>query len=342
MDKVRIGIVGLGRLGIRHAENLAVRTPGAVLAAVCALEPDRVARARADWGVPRGYASFEDMLEDRELDALFIASSSGSHCRQIEQALDGGFHVFCEKPLGVTMEECAQAERAVARNPQRVFMPGFMRRYDASYLHAKKLIDEGYIGRPILFRGYSVDPESAIEGAIRFAPTSGGQFIDMSVHDIDLARWMLGGEAVSVYAAGGCYAHPEFAAHGDGDNLAALVRFDNEGMGFFLAGRTAAHGYNVETEIIGTRATLRIAAVPQADLVELIDERGVVRQCSQGFLERFGAAYLAEAREFVECIQEGRKPQVSVHDGTMATKVAFAATESFRKDEVVRLERSVQ
>ena len=336
MDKVRIGIVGLGRLGSRHAENLAVRTPGAVLAAVCALEPARVAKAREDWGV-RGYARFEDMLEDRGLDALFIASSSGSHCRQIEQALGAGFHVFCEKPLGITIEECLRAEAAVAAAPARVFMPGFMRRYDSSYLHAKRLIDEGSIGRPVLFRGYTVDPESAIDGALRFAPTSGGQFIDMSVHDIDLARWMLGAEAVSVYAAGGCYAHPEFAAYGDGDNLAALVRFDNEAMGFFLAGRTAAHGYNVETEIIGTRATLRIASVPQADLVERIDERGVVRECSQGFLERFGAAYLAEAQEFVQCIQEGRKPSVGVHDGTMATRLAFAATESFHNDEVVRL-----
>ena len=107
--------------------------------------------------------------------------------------------------------------------------------------------------------------------------------------------------------------------------------------GFFLAGRTAAHGYNVETEIIGTRASLRIASVPQADHVELIDERGVVRECTQGFLERFDAAYLAEAMEFVGCIREGRQPSVGVHDGTMATRIAFAATESYRKDEVVRL-----
>jgi len=337
MDKVRIGIVGLGRLGAKHAENIALRTAGAELAAVCALEPERVKRAQEEWGVPRGYARFEDMLGDDGLDAVFVASSSAEHCRQIGLALDAGFHVFSEKPLGVSIEECEEAERAVARHPDRVFLLGFMRRYDASYRRAKKLIDEGYIGRPILFRGYSVDPESAIEGALRFAPTSAGQFMDMSVHDIDLARWMLGAEAVSVYAAGACYAHPEFAASGDGDNLAALVRFDNEAMAFFLAGRTAAHGYNVETEIIGTRATLRVASVPQADLVERIDERGVVRECSQGFLERFGAAYLAEAQEFVQCIQEGKKPSVGVHDGTMATRLAFAATESFRKDEVVRL-----
>jgi myo-inositol 2-dehydrogenase/D-chiro-inositol 1-dehydrogenase len=337
MKKARIGIVGLGRLGMKHAENIALRTSGAELAAVCALEPEGVRYAREAWGVPEGYARFEAMLENRSLDAIFIASSSGEHCRQIGQALDAGFHVFCEKPLGVSMEECVRAEEAVAKHPEYVFMLGFMRRYDSSYSRAKKLVEDGYIGRPILFRGYSVDPESAIEGALRFAPTSGGQFLDMSVHDIDLARWMLSAEATTVFAAGGCYAHPEFAQYSDGDNLAAFIRFDNEAMAFLLAGRTAPHGYAVETEIIGTKATLRIASVPQKDMVELLDDRGAVRECSQNFLERFGAAYLAETQEFVDCIRERRKPTVTVHDGVMATKVAFAATQSFRSDELVRL-----
>ena len=334
---VRIGIVGLGRLGMKHAENLAFRIRGARLEAACALEPDRVQAVCRDWGVPRGYARFEDLLADRELDAIFVASSSAEHCAQVRSALDAGRHVFCEKPLGVTLEECRAAEEAVARNPGRVFLLGFMRRYDASYRRAKTLIDAGRIGKPILFRGYSVDPESAIEGAIRFAPSSGGQFMDMSVHDIDLARWMLGAEATTIFAAGGCYAHPEFAAHGDGDNLAAFARFDSGAMAFFLAGRTAAHGYDVETEIIGTLGTLRIASVPQKDLVEILDTHGAVRECSQSFLERFEAAYLAEAQEFVDGIREGRRPAVTVQDGTRATEVAFAATRSFRQDELVRL-----
>ena len=336
MEEVRVGIVGLGRLGMKHAENLAFRVPGARLEAACALEPERVRQVQ-DWGVPRGYTRFEDLIADNGLDAVLIASSSAEHCRQVSAALDAGRHVFCEKPLGVSLEECRAAEQAVARNPSSVFMLGFMRRYDASYRRAKQLIDEGKIGTPILFRGYSVDPESAIEGAIRFAPSSGGQFMDMSVHDIDLARWMLGGEVSTIYAAGGCYAHPEFAAHADGDNLAAFARFDTGAMAFFLAGRTAAHGYAVETEIIGTRGTLRIAAVPQKDLVEILDSRGVVRECSQSFLERFESAYLAECQEFVDCIRQGRRPHVSVQDGTRATEVAFAATRSFRNDELVRL-----
>jgi myo-inositol 2-dehydrogenase/D-chiro-inositol 1-dehydrogenase len=337
MNEIRIGIVGLGRLGMRHAENIAFRLVGARLEAACALEAERVQKVSREWGVPRGYTRFEDLLADRGLDAVFIASSSGEHCRQISAALAAGFHVFCEKPLGISLEECQAAEEAVARNPDKVFMLGFMRRYDASYRRAKELIDKGHIGKPILFRGYTVDPEAAIEGAIRFAPSSGGQFLDMSVHDIDLARWLLGAEATTVFAAGGCYAHPEFAASGDGDNLAAFVRFDTNALAFFLAGRTAAHGYVVETEIIGTKGTLRVASVPRKDQVEILDARGVVCECSQSFLERFEAAYLAEAQEFVDCIRQGRKPLVTVQDGTRATEVAFAATRSFRTDELVRI-----
>ena len=337
VQEVRIGIVGLGRLGMRHAENLAFRVRGARLEAACALEADRVQSVCRDWGVPRGYTRFEDLLADPGLDAIFIASSSAEHCAQVRASLDAGRHVFCEKPLGVTLEECRDAEEAVARNPGSVFLLGFMRRYDSSYRRAKALIDAGRIGKPILFRGYSVDPESAIQGAIRFAPSSGGQFLDMSVHDIDLARWMLNAEATAIFAAGGCYAHPEFAAYGDGDTLAAFVRFDSGAMAFFLAGRTAAHGYAVETEVIGTLGTLRIANVPQKDLVEVLDSHGSVKECSQSFLERFEAAYHAEAQEFVDCIREGRRPGVTVQDGTRATEVAFAATQSFRRDELVRL-----
>jgi myo-inositol 2-dehydrogenase / D-chiro-inositol 1-dehydrogenase len=216
-------------------------------------------------------------------------------------------------------------------------MLGFMRRYDPSYRQAKQMIDQGKIGAPILFRGYSVDPESAIEGAIRFAPTSGGQFLDMAVHDIDLARWMLGCEAKTVFSLGGCYAHPEFAQYGDGDNLASFMQFENNAMAFFLAGRTAAHGYAVETEIIGTRGTLRIASVPQKNLVEILDSTGVVRECSQNFLERFGDAYLEEVREFIDCIATGRKPEVTVRDGTNCTRIAYAATESYRQKRVINL-----
>jgi myo-inositol 2-dehydrogenase/D-chiro-inositol 1-dehydrogenase len=338
MKKIKFGMVGLGRLGIQHAENIAFKIPQAELAAVCAVDEDQVKDVQAKWGVPYGYTSYDEMIKNEELDAVFLCSPSHLHCEQIEKALEAGLHVFSEKPLGTSLEECKIAEKAVEKHPELVFMLGFMRRYDPSYAYAKKMIEDGKIGKPFLFRGYSQDPEHAIEGAIRFAAHSGGQFIDMAVHDIDLARWLLDAEPKQGWAIGGCYAHPEFGQYKDGDNVSALMKFDNDAMAFLFAGRTAPHGYNVETEVIGTEGILRIANVPQKNLVEILDTTGVRKECSQNFLERFEQAYVDELQEFVNCIVEGRKPNVSVYDGTKVTEVAYALKESFETGKLVDIE----
>jgi myo-inositol 2-dehydrogenase/D-chiro-inositol 1-dehydrogenase len=154
----------------------------------------------------------------------------------------------------------------------------------------------------------------------------------MAVHDIDLARWFTGSEPETVYAIGGCYAHPEFAAYKDGDNVSCLMRFRNNTMVFLFAGRTAPHGYNVETEIIGTKGILRIASVPQKNLVEVLDEQGVRKECSVNFLERFDTAYVNEVQEFVNCIIDGRKPEVSVYDGTRVSEIAYTCKAAFEQE----------
>jgi len=235
------------------------------------------------------------------------------------------------------LDECILTAEVVKRYPDQVCMLGFMRRYDPSYQYAYEMIRAGEIGKPVLFRGYSVDPIQNIDGAIRYAPHSAGQFLDMAVHDIDLARWMLGAEPATVYAIGGCYAYPEFGEYGDGDNVSALMQFKNEAMAFFFAGRTAPHGYNVETEIVGTKKTLRIASVPQKNFVEILDGQGVRKVCSQDFIERFGPAYVNELQEFVNCIIEQRQPSITIDDGVEATRIALAATRSFHEGRLIVL-----
>lgn len=338
MKKVKVGIVGLGRLGRKHAENIAFRVPNAELKAVCSIIKEEVDDVQKSWGIENGYTNYNEMLKNKELDAVFIASSSGEHCNQIESALEAGFHVFSEKPLGVSLEECLKAEKAVEKYSDKVFMLGFMRRYDKSYSYAKKKIEEGAIGNPFLIRCYGIDPEAAIQGAIKFAATSGGIFLDLAIHDIDLARWYLKSEAKSIYAIGGCYVHKEFAQYEDADNVAAIALFENGTMGLFYAGRTCAHGYHIETEIVGTKGSLRIGTAPEKNLVTVFNDSGVVKECVSGFLERFEDAYLNETQEFIDCILEKRKPEVTVYDGTKSTKVAYAATESFRGNKLVFLD----
>jgi myo-inositol 2-dehydrogenase/D-chiro-inositol 1-dehydrogenase len=336
MNNIRIGSVGLGRLGIRHAENIAGRIQNAELTALCDVDAAKLEETAGRLGVRRRFTSFEEMIRCDEVDAVVLVSPSALHTKQIAAALAAGKHVFSEKPLGVTLEECKEAERAVEAHPNLVFMLGVMRRFDESYKYAHDKAAAGEIGKPVLFRSYSQDPEKFIDGAIAFAPHSGGQFLDMAVHDIDLARWFTGSEPESVYAIGGCYAHPEFGRYQDGDNVSCLMKFKNGAMVFLFAGRTAPHGYNVETEIIGTKGTLRIASVPQKNLVEVLDGHGVRKECSENFLERFGAAYVNEVQEFVDCVITGRKPEVTVYDGTRVSEIAYICKSAFEKGELLR------
>ena len=335
MRKIRIGSVGLGRLGMRHAENIAGRIANAELVALCDVDGRKLNDTADRLGVTLRFESYDKMIASPDIDAVVLASPSGLHTGQIAAALDAGKHVFSEKPLGITIEECRIAEKAVEAHPDMVFMLGFMRRFDESYRYAYRKVKAGEIGKPILFRSYSQDPEKFIDGAIAFAEHSGGQFLDMAVHDIDLARWFTGSEPRTVYAAGGCYAHQEFARYGDGDNVSCLMKFADDCMVFLFAGRTAPHGYNVETEIIGTEGILRIASVPQKNLVEILDTSGVRRECSENFLERFETAYLNEIQEFVECIVMDRKPEVSVYDGTRVSEIAHACKASFETGELI-------
>ena len=336
MDKVRIGSVGLGRLGLQHAINIGSRIQNASLAALCDVDRTKLNETADRLGTPHRFTAFEDLIACKEIDAVVLASPSALHTRQIAAALNAGKHVFSEKPLGVTVPECSEAEKAVEAHPELVFMLGFMRRFDESYQYAHKKVAAGEIGKVLLFRACSQDPENSIEGSIAFAAHSGGAFLDMAVHDIDLARWFTGSEPDTVYAIGGCYAHREFATFKDGDNVSCLMKFRNDCMVFLFAGRTAPHGYNVETEIIGTKGILRIASIPQKNLVEVIDGHGVRRECSQNFLERFDSAYVNEVQEFVNCILTGTKPSVTVYDGTKVSQIAYTCKAAFEKGELLK------
>lgn len=334
--QVKLAAVGLGRLGWYHAETLAFRIPNAQLTAVCSISQDELQRAKYTFPSISTHHYFAELLTT-DIDGVVLSTPSNLHCQQIEQALEQGLHVFCEKPLGTNLAECERMKAIVEKYPKQVFMLGFMRRYDPSYQYAYQLVQDGAIGRPILFRGYSVDPIQNIQGALKYAPHSAGQFLDMAIHDIDLSRWFLDSEPTSIYAIGGCYAYKEFAQYQDGDNVSALMQFANQSMAFLFAGRTAPHGYNIETEIVGTKSTLRIGSVPQKNFVEILDQQGVRKLCSEDFIERFAEAYSREINEFVNCIIDNRQPQITIEDGIEATRIALAATESFQKQQLVML-----
>ena len=334
---VKVGIAGLGRLGKVHAKNLCVGVDGAQLVAACSIVPAELEFAKENLKVEQTFTDFDEMLKS-DIDAVAIVTTSGLHCGQIAKALDAGKHVFCEKPLGVTVEECKMAEAAVERHPEKVFFLGFMRRFDPSYAYAMEKIKSGVIGKPYMVKATGIDPEALVQGAIKFAPTSGGIFIDMAIHDIDLMRWFLGEDPVEVYAAGATFKHPEFKAANDDETGVAMYKCASGAIGFVHVGRTAPHGYHVETEIVGTEGTLRISPVPEKNLCMIYDIHGAVKECVGGFPERFAQAYQLELQEFINCIREGRKPNVTVYDGTKSTQIAFATTKAYQTGKPLAIE----
>lgn len=335
MGKIKVGIAGLGRLGKEHAKNLAFKIPNAELVAACSIVRGELEYAKKELGVEKVYLDFHEMLKDTDMEAVVIVTTSDQHCWQIAAALDAGKHVFTDKPLGVTLEECKAAERAVERHPELVFFLGFMRRFDPSYASAKEKIRQGAIGKPYMLKATGIDPEALIEGAIKFAAKSGGIFIDMAIHDIDLLRWFLESDPVEVYAAGATFKHPEFQSAGDDETGAAMYTCANGAIAFVHVGRTAPHGYHVETEIIGTEGSIRISPVPEKNLCLIYNQHGVVQECVGGFPERFADAYRLEMEEFIRCIQQKEKPEISVYDGTKSTQIAFTTMKAYKNKKVL-------
>ena len=236
MKEIKVGIVGLGRLGSVHAQNLAFKIPGCKLVAACSLEQKELDWAKDYLKVEYTTTDYKKMVDEADIEAVVIVSSSPEHCWMIEYALDAGKHVFTDKPLGCSLEECKRAEAAVERHPDKIFFLGFMRRYDPSYADAKAQINAGRIGKPYLVKATGLDPEALVESCIKFSKTSGGIFIDAASHDIDLMRWFLGGEVTEVYAAGTNFKHPEFAENGDTETGMAMLKFDNGTVAFLHVG----------------------------------------------------------------------------------------------------------
>ncbi|WP_280153365.1 Gfo/Idh/MocA family oxidoreductase [Piscinibacter sp. XHJ-5] len=328
---LRVGIAGLGRLGRRHAETLARHTPGCSLVAACSPVDAERDMARHDLQVPRVYADFDRFVADPELDAVVLATPTPLHADQTIAALRRGMHVFVEKPLALNVEDCERVERVAAEHPGQVAMVGFVRRFDPSYLHARQAIADGAIGKPFLVRSQTCDPLDATGAFIRFAPSSGGIFMDCSVHDIDVARWMLGNpRATRVYASGMVAVHEALRDIGDVDNGLAMIEFEGGAQAMLYASRTFAHGHETHSEIIGTAGKLLVGHGAARDRVVLSDVHGVRHQAVADFFERFGEAFGREMQAFVSSCRGEQAPALSLSDATEATRIGLAITRSWR------------
>lgn len=337
MNNVKLGVVGLGRLGRSHAENLVYKTPGVDVVSACSIVVEELEYAKSTLGIKETYLEFDQFLQSSDIDAVWITSSTSMHAEQIIKSIEAGKHVFCEKPVAINVEDCLKVEAAAKNHPDLIVNIGFVRRYDPSYVYAKERIEAGEIGTPFCVRSQSADMDKFAEFQVEFTKTSGGFFLDIMVHDIDLVRWLLSSEMKTGYALGGCYKHKGFEQYQDADNAAGFFSMENGATAYLSGSRTMMHGHDTFTEVLGTEGVLTIGCNPRLNRVEIRDSHGVRNECVETFYDRFEDAFLEEARDFIRCVQTGSAPRVSVSDATENTRAAVAVTDSFRRGEIVNI-----
>lgn len=337
---MRAGIVGLGRMGRTHAENIVNNIPSIKLVAACSVFEEELTYAKEKLLVEETYTNFENMIDEAKLDLVFVVAGADVRPSMVKYSIEKGVHTFAEKPLGLTTNEIEEVLEVINKNKSKTkFQLGFMRRFDEDYLYAKEIIDNGDIGEITYIRAYGIDPSSGLDTFVKFAKNSnsGGIYHDMSIHDIDVIRWLTGREFKRVWATGTNFAKPELDNVGELETGIAQAQLDNGIMIHLVAGRNAPHGYQVETEIMGTKGWLRIAPIPEKNMVTIFDNSGVKRHCSSSFPERFKHAFISEIEHFVRCIKEDKEPKVTAYDGLIATKVALMCKKSLEENKIVEI-----
>lgn len=322
-EPLPIGVLGLGRMGQIHARHLAA-LPEARLVAVASRRPEAAHEVATRYNA-RPYTHYDDFLADRALRAVVIASATHEHANHVKAAAAAGLAIFCEKPIAPRLENTDEVLSAVTKADVPLQI-GFMRRFDLAFVEAKRRIEAGTIGRPITLKAISRDPQLPTaedeEALLR-----GNLFIDLGVHDFDMARWLMGQEVRQVYAVGGALVYRRLAEAGGVDNGLVSLVFADGALGGVELSRNAAYGYDVRAEVLGTEGALTIGGLQQTPL-SVMTPSGVTHDVFPWLPERFADAYLAEIRHFVQCVRVGEFPSPDGNDDRAALQVALAATES--------------
>ena len=329
--RLKVGVVGVGRLGKVYVRDLASRIPETTVVAIA--DPDREAAAAvaAEFDVPRNYPTADDLIGDRNVDAVVVVSPTHTHREIVVAAVRAGKPTFSEKPPAISLAACAEMAAAIEKSGT-FFQMGFMRRFDPGYAAAKQKIEQGAIGRPVVFKSTSRDP---FRPSLEYAnpASSGGIMVDMGIHDIDLARWFMGDVDI-VYAVGGVLAYPEMASIGDIDNAIATLMFRDGRLGVIDLTRNGVYGYDISTELLGDAGTLRVGYLRETPLFTMT-KNSVAHDTVPYFMERFERAYTLQLQNFAQNVLYDRVPPIVIKDGTEALRVALAATKAHQTGQPV-------
>jgi scyllo-inositol 2-dehydrogenase (NAD+) len=322
--RLNVGVIGLGRLGRIYARDLATRIARTRVVAVADISQSAVDDVRALYDIPRGSTDPAAVIEDPAVDAVVIVTPTSTHGELTRAAAAVGKPIFCEKPPAIHLDEAVSMQETVQRAGV-FFQLGFMRRFDPGYAAAKAQIDRGAIGDAVVFKSTSRDQ---FRPPVEYAnpKTSGGMIIDMGIHDFDLARWFMG-EVDTVQAIGGVLAYPELGEVGDIDNAVVTLKFRNGRLGVIDLTRNGIYGYDIATELLGTKGTVRIGYQRETPLL-VMTEGAVTHDTVPGFVERFKDAYTLQLENFADNVLDGREAPITAADGVEALRIAVAATKA--------------
>ncbi len=336
MRKLGIGVFGVGEMGRRHAEILRRLVPEARLVAVASATgaADRARQVSRELEIEHSYTSLEAMLDCKDLDAVVIAAPDRFHAQAITIAASAGKDMLCEKPLALSLSDAHAALHAVAKARVRLQI-GFMRRYDPAYVAAMKRVEAGEVGVPVIFKSLGRDKDAPPLAAYQ-SKVNGMLLYNNTIHDFDMGRWLMGDEITEVHCYTTVAIRPEVAQYDDVVASVVNLRYRRGAIGNIESYVQAVYGYDVRTEVVGSKGSILIGSFYQTSAT-LLTANGGTQILADHFLTRFADAYVAQLRDFIQNVLNDRPLRVSGEDGLKALAIAVAAEKSHQKSEPVKV-----
>jgi len=330
-EKLNIGLIGAGRIGRVHANNLISHISGARLLMIADMNEETARSCAAELDIPGTSNTHLEVLAHQDIDAVVICSSTDSHAAMIEDAAAAGKHIFCEKPIDLDLSRIDRALKAVERAGVKLQI-GFNRRFDVNVRLLKAGIDKGDVGRPHRLHIISRDPSPPPATYIK---VSGGLFLDMTIHDFDMARFLMGCEATEVYAAAGVLVDPAIGELGDVDTAVIVLRFENGAIGTIENSRKAVYGYDQRIEVFGSEGSLESRNEFPNTVLRSGAQRIERSLPMHFFIDRYAGSYVSEMQAFVDAVIHDRLVLVTGEDGRIPVVMGMASKRSLMENRPV-------
>jgi myo-inositol 2-dehydrogenase/D-chiro-inositol 1-dehydrogenase len=331
---MKVGIIGAGRIGKVHAKNISMFVPEIEIKTIA--DPfmnGQTEEFAKKCGIPNVTKDANDILNDPEIDAVLICSSTDTHSKYIIEAAKAGKHIFCEKPIDYDLKKVHEAIDA-AKNAGVKLQIGFCRRFDHNHHAVYQMVRDGKVGKVNIIKISSRDPEPP---PIAYVKVSGGIFYDMMIHDFDMARFLAGSEVTEVNAVGSVLVDPEIGAAGDVDTAVVTLKFENGAIGIIDNSRKAVYGYDQRVEVFGSEGCARNENdIPNTAV--LSNESGTSYENPYKIMwDRYTGAFVAEIQAFVDAIVNDKETPVTGMDGLYPVLMAAAATKSLKEGRPVKI-----